>query len=223
MQIIIDPSDPKDVVKLTQFLEWQNGPTTPATDISHLTPVTVTVEDAAPTVAQGTEVDSKGVPHIPAVHVGLSANVTHRQDGTWKTKRNVSAAERKAAEEVAMANMAAAEGTVPPPMPFVPAETVTVEDAPSPTVLPGVTPTVVEPPVAEPLPPCTMEDVTLVFNQAVQQGVDPGKVAAAYGDMGIDPAQLPTNETQRQLLRTCLQDPKWIAALQADAPGVPGV
>ena len=121
------------------------------------------------------ELDSKGTPWLEAVHAGTK---TKNQDGSWKKKRGVDETVLAEAEAAARGEVA----QVPPTDP-VQAE------------MPLTMPTEVMQPTV------SIDDVHGKWAECMQAGkVTVEGAMGMYAEIGVDPSQLQTNETERSKL-----------------------
>ena len=133
------------------------------------------LEDTPPAANGDVELDSKGTPWLEAVHAGTK---TKNQDGSWKKKRGVDETVLAEAEAAARGEVA----QVPPTDP-VQAE------------MPMTMPTEVMQPTV------SIDDVHGKWAECMQAGkVTVEGAMDMYAEIGVDPSQLQTNETERAKL-----------------------
>ncbi len=173
MKLQITISSEEDAHKAVNLLNTYLGTTAMQTE----EPEQMTDEEALNYILDNTpdangdvEVDAKGTPWLEAVHAGTK---TKNQDGTWKKKRGVD-------ETVLAEAEAEARGEVAMVPPTTPAEM----------------------PLGEPMQPTvSIDDVHGKWAECMQAGkVTVEGAMAMYADIGVDPSQLQTNETERAKL-----------------------
>ena len=221
MKLLIDPSNSRDLfmaAKIADMMAENEAPVAspdepplpfgPGNDVA-VTPGGV--------VHGATDVDSRGIPHIPEVHTGIGSKNMFKADGSWRNKRGVDDAEREAKEAEVMAEAAMTAPGAANVAPMVDPVTLPVPEA--------------APVVVDPIPQqidISMDDINQVFTTLVADGyVDANKIIAAYPTMGVDPAQLLENADMRRKLYDALHDSDTLATLAPTAPvaalpGVPG-
>ena len=174
MKLQITISSEEDAHKAVNLLNTYLGTTAMQTE----EPEQMTDEEALNYILDNTpdgngdvEVDAKGTPWLEAVHAGTK---TKNQDGTWKKKRGVDETVLAEAEAEARGEVA----MVPP------------------------TATPAEMPLGEPMQPTvSIDDVHGKWAECMQAGkVTVEGAMAMYADIGVDPSQLQTNETERAKL-----------------------